>query len=639
MLANVIGTAYEERPAQRRMAVCVLHAVLNKKWLVVEAGTGTGKTLAYMAPLLAMKRDNPELRAPIIVATATKALQDQIFYKDVPLVQRLLNSNFSAVVLKGRANYLCLYRLKTLQQRGIVLAQGEARWLRRLEEWSRTTVNGDREELVELPDTSSLWRHLSTQSDQCLGQKCPEVQGCFLTRARRLAQQADLIVVNHHLFFADSAIKDGGFGEILPNYSIVVFDEAHRIPDVATQFFGLEISNYRLAELARDIRQEFFLVGADDSRLLQTIDALEFSAADLRRLFPEEDSRSALDRSNFSGPVDHFMVKIKLLLEQLHILLEPHRPRSVGLANCGRRTEELLTDCRDLEEHLDDTAQAHWFETRGRGVFLRAAPIAIGPLLQEKLFKNLDSAIFTSATLTTGSGKNAFGYIAQQMGLTAERTVMEQLPLVFNYQKQALIYIPPISIMPEPDHPEFIQAAIAEIQLLLQASRGRALCLFTSMRMLNQTRIALTGKIPYPLLVQGDQPKQALLQTFRQETSSVLLGAASFWEGVDVPGESLSMVIIDRLPFQPPDDPLLAARYRYCKTEGKNPFFEIALPQAVLALKQGLGRLLRRYDDYGVIAILDIRLLTRRYGPRFFSGLPPAPVTRERESVRLFLQT
>ncbi len=667
-VARLVGQGYEERPAQLQMARHVLQAVQQSRWLIVEAGTGTGKTLAYLAPLLAMRlrASSPCPAAPgtsgtsghndpppVVISTATRALQDQIIEQDVPLLRRVMGVDFAAVALKGRTNYLCLHRLQTFHQRGLLLDRSELEWLRRIEAWSRSSSSGDREELTELPDSHPIWPQVSATSDQCTGQACPQIQACFLTRIRRAAQQAELVVVNHHLLFADLAVKEGGFGEILPGYRVVVFDEAHRIPDVATRFFGLEVSNYRLSEIARDTRQEFFLVGADDSSLLRSLDDLEFSVATLRRLFPEEDLRQTLDEVTLAGGVGDFLEEIRALLERLHTLLEPHRPRSVGMAACARRVEELLRACRDLEEGIGDPGQAHWCETRGRGVFLRAAPLDTGIVLQEALLNKLDSAIFTSATLTTTPGitrnhdggtggearpgNRAFQYIMAQLGLQDDRTDAVQLPIAFDYPNQALLYIPSRAVMPEPDHPDFTTAAIDEIRRLIDASGGRALCLFTSMRMLYDTHAALADTLPYPLLVQGARTKQALLHEFRTDTASVLLGSSTFWEGVDVPGEALSLVIIDRLPFQSPDDPLLAARNRYCRSQGGNPFMALSLPQAILTLKQGVGRLLRRRDDRGVMAILDTRLETRRYGRTFLTGLPPVPITRDREQVRQFL--
>ncbi|MBF0159006.1 MAG: ATP-dependent DNA helicase [Magnetococcales bacterium] len=625
---------YEPRPAQQQMALRVAQAVRDEQFLLIEASTGTGKTLAYLTPLLAIKLLT-DSSYPITVSTATRALQDQILDKDVPLLQQVLGRPFSTVVLKGRANYLCLYRLRTLQQRGLLLSRSDGVWLRQIEQWARQTESGDRDELTDLPEQIAFWRDISAYGEQCLGQQCEDLARCFLFRARRLAMQADLVVVNHHLFFADLSIKDGGFGEILPSCQVAVFDEAHRIPDVVTSFFGIEVSNYRIVELLRDTRQEFQLVGADDPVLLAAITDLELETASLRQLFPDEESRGSLESSIADDPtLERVLVALEQSLYRLGTALEPHRPRSVGLASCGRRAEELLHHCGILRV-MEDRSYVYWFETRGRGLFLRASPLETGATLRELLFPRLKTAVFTSATLTTATDDTAFRYITNHLGAPAERTATEQLPPSFDYQHQSLLYLP--THLPAPDHPDFADAVATEIELLLQASAGRALCLFTSLRMVDYVRRALAGRIDYPLLVQGDRPKRALLESFRTDVSSVLLASASFWEGVDVPGEALSLVIIDRLPFPSPADPIMAARSSYWQSLGGKPFRDLYIPQAILSLKQGLGRLLRRSDDRGVMAILDTRLTTRRYGGLFRAGLPPMSVTHDRADIQSFL--
>ena len=622
--------AYEPRPVQNRMAQWVVDAVNAELCLVVEAPTGTGKTLAYLLPLLAMGR-------PVIVSTATKALQDQIFDKDVPLLRQVLQRTFTATSLKGRSNYLCLSRFNLFRRQGMIVPPQEYSWSTRLVHWADQTVNGDRDELDELPEQLSFWKEVSAGGDHCTGRRCQEYDACFLTKARDLAKKSDLVVVNHHLFFADLAVRDGGFGEILPNHGIVVFDEAHKIPDVVTQFFGRGISNHKLRELALDCRRELEEIGADDPMVILALPTLELAGSRLREAFPKENKREGLtpdhlDRNSVSGQA---ILQVESTLHHLLKVLEPHRVRTPGLAACGRRAEEMLEDSGWIRT-MDDAKRVYWYETRDRGIFLTASPLETGPTLQELLYPRLKTVIFTSATLTTGGKSGGFAFFLDQLGLAEQTTMTQKLPPVFDYRNQAILYLP--ETMPQPDDPLFPQAVVEEIVALLEATSGRALCLFTSLRMLTFVREGLTNRVRFPLLVQGERSKGALLEAFRDQTSSVLLGMASFWEGVDVPGDALSMVIIDRLPFASPGDPIVAARCRWLETNHHNPFMEMFVPRAILSLKQGLGRLLRRSTDRGVIAILDVRLTQKRYGRQFIEELPPAMIVRTQEAVCQFFQ-
>ncbi|MBF0153864.1 MAG: ATP-dependent DNA helicase [Magnetococcales bacterium] len=616
---------YEVRAVQQRMAQRVVDAVQESKILLVEAGTGTGKTLAYLLPLLT-------LGEPVVVSTATKALQDQIVAKDLPLLRRVVERPFRAAVLKGRGNYLCWHRFRQAEQDPTLSMSRTQEW-QRMVTWVHATRTGDRDELTDLPEHLPFWHGITSTTDNCLGQQCPEYDLCFLMRARERARQAQLLVVNHHLFCADLAVRDGGFGEILPDYDRVVFDEAHQLPDIVTRFFGWEISNYQLRELVRDGRSEVADVGADDPELLLALQELEEVANLLRGTFPTEDCRAGLTHDTMAQGIERSLLTVEQALHHLAAVLEPHRPRSAGLAACTRRVTELLEVAGRIRT-LDDPSRVYWFETRGRGIFIQASPLEVGPLLTEILHPLLKVAIFTSATLATDTGDDPFRYLRNQLGLDPEQILAERLPPAFDYIHQACLYLP--LDLPDPDAPHFPEEATQEIKSLLEASSGRALCLFTSRRMLEQIYEGLQGRIPYTLLVQGAAPKQALLDLFQAEPSSVLLGMASFWEGVDVPGEALSMVIIDRLPFASPADPLLAARNRHLASQGGNPFADISLPRAILSLKQGLGRLLRRADDRGVMVVLDMRLTRRSYGRRFLENLPPMPVIRQIDAVREF---
>ena len=620
-------SGYESRPVQIRMARLVMEAMLAEHHLIVEAATGTGKTLAYLLPLLSLGRR-------IVISTATKALQDQLLGKDIPLLRKAIARPFTAMALKGRDNYLCLFRFRAFQAAGMPVSDRERRWAQQVAGWVQETRVGDRSELSDLPQRLFFWSDISTAGDHCQGRRCPDYDACFLTKARDQAKKVDLVVVNHSLYFADLAVKEGGFGEILPEHDQVVFDEAHRVPDVVTHNFGWRLSNRMLMELARDCRGEAELAGADDPMLLQCLPTLEQSAVRLRQAFPPENFRDGLMPATFQGEPGRALVAVEGALHDLLKYLEPHRVRSPGLAACCRRTEALLTVSGQIRV-LEDPQRVYWFETRGQGVFLVASPLETGPTLQTQLFPRVKTAIFTSATLATGSGDGGFSYLQHQLGLGGNPDVVcERLPPAFDYANRTLLYLP--QVFPEPARVDFPGAVTAEIAVLLAMVSGRTLCLFTSFRVLDAVKKGLSGKIPYRLLVQGDHPPGQLLEIFKQDTASVLLGTFSFWEGVDVPGEALSMVIIDKLPFASPADPLVAARSRWVEANKGNAFMEVSLPEAILKLKQGLGRLLRQSSDRGALAVLDVRLTRKRYGQQFLAGLPPAPVTHDREAVRRF---
>ncbi|MEO5346388.1 MAG: ATP-dependent DNA helicase [Magnetococcus sp. YQC-9] len=617
---------YEARAVQTEMAGRIIRNAVNEGMLLVEAPTGTGKTLAYLLPLLTLGRR-------VIVSTATKALQDQIMEKDLALVRRATEREFTATALKGRANYLCLYRFKSFRHGGLAVPEKEREWVVRLEAWSRETETGEKDELRDMPENLGLWLGIHAGGDFCLGRKCEDYQACFLNRARERARAVDLVVVNHHLFFADLAVKEGGFGEILPEYDALVFDEAHRIPDVATRFFAIEVSNYKLRDLTRDTRREFEEVGGGDDAVLAALLGMEEAAFRLRNAFPFDDQRAGLTLEDLLNEPGQALYALEWAVHGLRDALEPHRPRSVALAACGRRAEEMLEAVK-LIRALDDPSRVYWYETRNRGVFLSAAPLETGPILRDLLYPRIKSAVFTSATLTSGPDVQGFAFFMEQIGLMGDAIETCRLPPVFDYPNRSLLYLP--RHLPEPVDAEFAKAVVEELLTLLKMSSGRALCLFTSFRMLDQVRAGLEGRIPYRLLAQGEAAKGALLDTFKKETSSVLLGVASFWEGVDAPGETLSLVVVDRLPFASPGEPMVAARQRWMELNGRNAFREMSLPQAILTLKQGLGRLLRTSADRGVMVVLDRRLTGKWYGRFFLESLPAAPVTHDLEAVRRF---
>jgi ATP-dependent DNA helicase DinG len=625
LLAKTIPN-YESRESQVIMAQRVAEVALAEGCLLVEAATGTGKTLAYLLPLLALGQK-------VIVATATKALQGQIVEKDLPLVRQVMRTPFSFASLKGRANYLCLLRFNAYASGDGATQFHEKKWLGRIKDWLSHTHTGDRDELWDMPESLSFWFDISAGGDNCIGRKCVDYDACFLNRARNLAKKVDLVVVNHHLFFADLAVKDGGFGEILPNHQIVVFDEAHRIPDVVTTFFGWEISNYKIRELIQDSRREFDEIGVDDPMVYDSLPLLEEVAHGLRAAFPVEDGRNGLVPADMAVQPGKAIVALEEALYKYREVVEPHQILSMTMVTLYRRAEELLEISGRIRS-LDDPTRVYWYETRKHGVFLHASPLETGPTLQELLYPALKAVVFTSATLSTGSGDKGFNFFREQLGVSGDQVVMERLPPPFDYGNQTLLFVP--KDLPEPTSPAYREAVAIEIEGLLQTSNGRALCLFTSLRMMESVRLALQGRVPYNLLVQGDQPKGALLAAFQEDIGSVLLGVASFWEGVDIPGEALSIVIVDRLPFASPADPLVAARGRWFESQKLNPFNMMSVPRAIITLKQGLGRLLRRSSDRGVMVVLDGRLVKKWYGKRFISGLPPAPLTHDRQAVVRF---
>ncbi|MBF0419888.1 MAG: ATP-dependent DNA helicase [Magnetococcales bacterium] len=623
---TIVG--YELRPAQEQMALLVLQALEKKQPLLVEAATGTGKTLAYLLPLLNMGKK-------VIVSTATKALQDQIVHKDMALVRKVVARPFRMAVLKGRANYLCHLRYHKLKENTANLSIKERHWLTQLETWLRKTRSGDRDEWAGMPERPHLWSEVHADTLYCPGRVCPEAQDCFLAHARRQAMEADLVVVNHHLFFADLAVKEGGFGELLPKADCIVFDEAHRIPDIVTRFFGWELSNGQLSDLLRDSREQISLAGLDDAAFTAGGERLEEALRELRSAFPSENARDGLSPDTMNNRPGRAILQVEAALHRLVEAMEPLLDRVTSLGPCKRRSIELLETSGRIRQ-FEDPGRVHWFETRGRFITLSASPLEIGPTLRDLLYPAADCHLFTSATLATGTGDAGFDFLARQLGLQPGEMLAQRLPPPFDYAHRTLLYVP--KDFPEPAHGDFAHAAAEEIVHLLNHSKGRALVLFTSQRMLDSVHEAIRDRSPFPLLVQGTLPNGILLQRFIEDVQSVLLGLASFWEGVDVPGESLSMVIVDRLPFASPGDPLVAARSRWLESHEINAFKEMYIPKAILSLKQGLGRLLRRKDDRGVLAVLDRRMVDKWYGRWFLDGLPPSPLTRDREAVRRFFQ-
>ena len=629
---------YEFRPGQLEMAELVEAAFREKRHLLVEAGTGTGKTLAYLVPALLSGRR-------VVISTGTKNLQEQLFYQDIPFLEHQLGRRLHVCYMKGRNNYLCRQKLYELSAPGAADLVEQREELALLREWEPRTETGDRAELALLPESSALWPHLNARRETCTGQKCPQFERCFLTLMHQRAVESDLVIVNHHLFFADLALKVAaanrvpGLG-VLPEYRAVIFDEAHELEEVASQYFGLSVSNYRLEELVRDCEQTLQAKDCGSPELFRAARRVGERAAPLFGLLGGEEGRFAFgERAEFldSGERDHHAAYAGLThaLEGLESALAavPDKPEEVHAL--ARRAGELRRDLRSLLEG-NDRGYVYWIERRGRGVFLQATPIDVAPILSEALFDQVETCVLTSATLAVAS---SFEFVKRRLGIHYARE--RALESHFDFRTQALLYIPPA--LPDPRRPEFVERAAHEVGRILRATRGRAFVLFTSYQQMYQicrrttSQLQLSG-LEYPLLVQGEAPRSALLERFRREPHSVLFATSSFWQGVDVPGEQLSCVIIDRLPFAVPTDPVVAARLHLIGEEGGNPFLEYQVPQAILALKQGFGRLIRSRLDRGLLTILDTRILTKKYGTIFMESLPDYRTTREFAEVERFME-
>ncbi len=621
---------YEHRPEQLRMAQEVEQAFAGRSYLMAEAGTGTGKTLAYLVPAVLSGRK-------VVVSTATKTLQEQIFLKDIPLLREQVGLPFAAAYLKGRSNYLCLHRLEAFTQQPQFVTRDEAHHYDQLTYWAQTTETGDRAEL-DLPESFATWGQLSTTSETCLGQRCPLYDSCFVTRMRKRAEEADVVVVNHHLFFADLAIRSrqggrGGDG-VLPRYDAVVFDEAHALEDVATEYFGRQVSSWRVEELCADAARA---LPADDGRsgLLAAV-ALKlrgeaevlFKAAPRALGLSQGEASTRLTSKSFLPLREPTHRVLESLAALASMTVSPDEPELSAL--CRRAGE--IGDELDFIQRADSVDHVYWAQARGRGTFLRASPIDIASELQRRLYASVDTLVFTSATLAAGG---QFDFFARRLGLSQDgaggpvRELSVESP--FDYASQAALYTPPH--LPEPNAPGFLEALAEELIQLTYLTDGRCFALFTSLRNMEAVHQLSKNRLPYQILLQGERPKTALLDAFRAEPS-VLFASHSFWEGVDVPGDALSLVVIDRLPFASPGDPLVAARIDQLKERGEEPFSAYQLPEAILALRQGFGRLIRTQKDRGIVAVLDRRITQKAYGRAFLSSLPKARRFAERDALK-----
>ncbi len=614
---------YSFRPQQLAMAEKVAAALEEGGVLVTEAGTGTGKTFAYLAPALLSG-------LKVIISTGTKNLQDQLFHRDLPLMRDALALPAQVALLKGRANYLCTHRMESALLEGRLRSRQMVDHLMAVQQWSGTTERGDIAELSSIPEDSDIWPLVTSTTDNCLGQECPVYSKCHLVEARRRAQEADVVVVNHHLLCADFALKEEGFGELLPGADCFIVDEAHQLPDTASNFFGLTVSGRQLLELARDTEAEYLREAGDIPEIPNRAAALSKAVRDLRLAFGVELRRGPWKELSGDPAVGNALAQLREELTRLGSALELIKGRGKGLESCSNRCEQLMSGLAGLCDE-EEQSDVRWFETYRQSFRLNRTPLDISQLFQAQIERHPAAWVFTSATLAVG---DSFRHFQDQLGLEQAQTARWESP--FDYPNQALWYVP--RDMPEPSSFDYIDAVLDVAVPVVEVSRGRAFLLFTSHRALRIAAETLEERLDYPLLVQGSAPKSELLDRFRRHGDAVLLGTASFWEGVDVRGEALSCVVIDKLPFASPGDPVLQARIDALKARGGNPFMEYQVPQAAIALKQGAGRLIRDENDRGVLVLCDPRLLKKGYGHTFLDSMPPMARTRELVDVQKFFE-
>ncbi|HEX6976318.1 MAG TPA: ATP-dependent DNA helicase [Vicinamibacterales bacterium] len=635
---------FEARPGQLQMAQAVSAALADGGVLLAEAGTGTGKTLAYLVPAILS-------RQRVLVSTGTKNLQEQIFFKDLPVLRDSLDVPFKATYMKGRGNYLCLHRFDAFrdgvspegQRTFLVRGSMDELQVRMIDEWRVETETGDRAELEDLPEDWPFWSEIAATTENCIGSECPQFADCFVTRMRQRAAESDVVIVNHHLLCADAAVRQGEYGEVIPDCHHAVVDEAHQLEDVATQYFGLTVSNYRVDDLVRDARRALGLKQVPDKDQAHAIGLAAERVEDHARSFFGALQTVRFDVPGVGGMDSRIRVTRQLVarvgdeglalaqaVETLEGAVALAKDVPEDVLAVGRRAVELRNDLKFLLR-TDDRDYVYYLEVRGRGTFLRASPIDVSSIVRDMLLDRMTATVLTSATLTVDG---SFDYVRGRLGIGRAQEV--RLPSEFDYTQQSILYLP--KRMPEPRSPGFASAAAREVIQIVKRTRGRAFVLFTSYANLREVQALASSEIEYPILVQGSAPRSALLRDFKATPNAVLLATSSFWQGVDVVGEALSCVIIDKLPFASPGDPITSARIEAINESGGNAFAEYQIPLAILALKQGLGRLLRHRTDRGVLAILDPRLRTAGYGRRFLASLPPSPVTSNLDDIERFFE-
>jgi ATP-dependent DNA helicase DinG len=635
-LSHSVG-GFRPRKSQTEMAKAIAQAIAGQKTLVAEAGTGTGKTFAYLAPALLWG-------GKVIISTGTKNLQDQLYLRDIPTVRKALNAPVTVALLKGRANYVCHFHLERTLQNGRLTAREDVGHLREISRFMKTTATGDKAELSKVPESALVWNLVTSTRDTCLGAECQYHQDCFVMKARKEAQQADVVVVNHHLFFADVALKDTGVAELLPSANTIIFDEAHQLPETASLFFGETISTSQVLELCRDVLAEGLAHARDGADWPKVVSPVERAARDLRLAFPQDFVRLAVGQIALSSPFFPALEKLKEELDGMVDALESQAERAETIEQCRARAIELAAKLAAWNAPAKSDAVAAegqervlWIEAFTSSLHLHQTPLSIAPIFSKQREGSPRAWIFTSATLAV---KNDFNHYMSQMGLWNEPA--QSWPSPFDYGAQGLLYVP--DNLPQPNSIDYTDAVIDAALPMIEAAGGRTFFLCTTLRAVNRAAERLREEfekrnLPYPLMVQGEAGRTELLDRFRAAGNAVLIGSQSFWEGVDVRGEALSLVIIDKLPFSPPDDPVLAARIEALEKKGLNGFMHHQLPEAIINLKQGAGRLIRDETDRGVLMICDPRLISKPYGKRIWQSLPPFKRTRERAAAIAFFDS
>ena len=622
---------FRARSQQLAMAQTIADTIAGNRVLVAEAGTGTGKTFAYLVPALLAG-------GKVIISTGTKTLQDQLFNRDIPTVRAALKAPVIVALLKGRSNYVCHYHLeRTLKDGRTSFAnRDEVKYLKLIERYAGVSKTGDKSGLSEIPESAAVWQQVTSTRENCLGSDCPSYKTCFVMEARKQALSADVVVVNHHLFFADVTLRDEGLSELLPACNTVIFDEAHQLPETASLFFGESVSTSQLLELARDAESESILGAKDFVALPDSIALMEKAARDLRLTIEGDNTRLTLAavsmNPKFGIALDHLLER----LEELSTLLESQSERSEGLENCWQRAREIAIRIKHWRDQAESEGFVRWLEVFSHALQLNATPLSIAEIFNKQLVASPRAWIFTSATLAV---KGDFSHYNDEMGLSTAQSACWDSP--FDFANQALLYVP--TGLPDPSSRDYTDEVVKAALPVLMASRGRAFFLCTSLRATKRAHELLIEafereKLDYPILLQGQSSRSDMLDRFRKMGNAVLIGSQSFWEGVDVRGEALSLVVIDKLPFAPPDDPVLSARIEKINKEGRNAFMEYQLPRAVINLKQGAGRLIRDETDRGVLMICDPRLITKSYGKKIWQSLPPMKRTRDLAEVERFFR-